>query len=89
MVHRNPHARPADPLALLWKHLLVNRSDLLSELPLLTPQMIGQVLVDAEVSTDKTLSSTDIGIFAASAQHHSEIVPHAAFIRSSPSTSAC
>jgi len=33
-------------------------------------------LIDAEVSTDKTLLATDIGVHAASAQHHAVKVLH-------------
>jgi len=76
------------PFAFLWKHLLIGGSYLLGELPLLTPQKTGQLLVDAEVGTDKSLLATDIGIHAASAQHHSVLVPHAASTRFSPKVSA-
>ena len=35
-----------------------------------------QVMIDAEVSTDKTLLTTDICIYAASAKHHAVKILH-------------
>ncbi|MDA9700188.1 hypothetical protein N9U74_03385 [Synechococcus sp. AH-736-M02] len=64
------------PFAFLWKHLLVNRSDLLGELSLLTSQKTGQLLVDAEVSTDKPLLTADLGVHAASPEHDSVEIFH-------------
>ena len=67
-------AKNGRSFALLWENLLVNRFDLLGELPLLTTQKSGQVLVDAEVSADKSLLMADLGIHAPSSQHHSVVV---------------
>ena len=65
------------------------RSDLLGELPLLTTQKSGQVLVNAEVSTDKPLLTTDIGVHAAFAQHHSVIVPQSSDLPETFNQSLC
>ena len=75
MVHRNPQLRPAAILLLLgftskkiglicWLNSLCSFS-----------QKSCQVLRDVEVSTDKPLLTTDIGVHAAFAKHHSVVVP--------------
>ena len=62
---------------------------LLGELPLLTTQKSGQVLVNAEVSTDKPLLTTDIGVHDAFAQHHSVIVPQSSDLPETFNQSLC
>ena len=73
--YRYPQERLA-PLALLWVDGEIDGTNLLVELPGVIAKEPCQVLIDAEVSTDKTLLTTDICIHAASAQHHAVKVLH-------------